>query len=91
MEIKEIKEAIKGIELLACTGAKIMSDGKIDTSDFGSIINLLTQAGILVEAIKGIKEIPEEIKDIDQAELIELGTELYQLVIKIKLAFESGK
>jgi hypothetical protein len=88
MEIKEVKELVKGIELLAVTAAEVMADGKVDSTDLGSAINLLSKSGVIVEAVKGIKEIPAEIKDVDQAELIELGSMLYELIIKVKEAAE---
>jgi len=91
MEIKEIKELIAGLELLGCAGANVMADGKVDSSDFGSVIELLTKAGVLVEAVKGIKDISEEIKDLKPEEIAELGSLLYGMIIKIKAAYEAGK
>ena len=91
MGIKEIKELLEGLKLLGVVGAEVMADGQINSSDIGAITKLLTNAGVLVEAVKGIKEIPAELKDLDQSELLELGTILYQMVVEIKAAYDSGK
>lgn len=82
--ILEMLEVIAGLELVGVAGAKIMADGQVNTSDFGTVVSLLTEFNVLVEAVKGANEIVAEAKDLDQAELLELGTRIYEVVRKIK-------
>ena len=80
--IKESKELLAGIELAAVAGIEIAKDG-LDVSDISKALELVKKSDVLIEAVKGIDGIDEEIKDLDQAELIELGTITFSLVKKI--------
>ena len=80
MDLKETKEAIAALELLAVDGAKILSDGKVNVADIPVALDLLTKLNVFVEAVKNIKEVPDELKDLDEKEVIELGLCIYGLI-----------
>ena len=85
-DIKEILEIIVGLELIGVTGAKVMADGKVNTSDLGAVVELLTKFNVLIDAVKGAKDSLGEAKDLDQAELLQIGTKVYEVVKNIKAA-----
>lgn len=77
--IKESKELLEGIELLAVSAKKIAKDG-VSLADLPEAIELLKKLDVLVAAVNGINQLDEELKDLDQAELIELGSKVFSLV-----------
>ena len=89
--IKETLELLDGVELLAVTGVAIAADKKVSASDLTHIVNLAKNAGVLVEAVKGIGELPAEVKDIDQQELMQLGMKAFEMAKSIKTAYEANK
>jgi hypothetical protein len=90
VSIKESKELLAGIELLAISGIEIAKDG-LDVSDIAKALELIKKIDVILEAVKGIDGLDEEIKDLDQAELIELGTIGFSLVKKIISASKEQK
>jgi len=84
--IKESKELVAGIQLLGVTAKKVMADGKLSKEDLPLALELITNANVLIEAVQGLGELKEEIKDVDQAELIELGAAVYGAIKAIKEA-----
>jgi len=87
MDIKESKELLVGLELVSVTIGDIAKDG-IGADDIAKLLPLLSQFQSLIDAVDGIKNIPSEIKDIDQLELIELGTQAYEMIKNIIAAFK---
>lgn len=77
--IKESKELLEGIELLALSAKSIAKDG-ISLADIPEALELLKKLDVLIAAVGGIGEIGEEVKDLDQAELIELGAKVFTLI-----------
>jgi hypothetical protein len=88
--IKESKELLAGVELAAVAGIEIAKDG-LGVEDISKALELIKKSDVLIEAVKGIDGIDEEIKDLDQAELIELGTIAFSLVKKIVAASKEQK
>lgn len=89
MEQKSVKETIEllnGIELLAVAGVKIAKDGKVAVDDLPHLITLATNVSTLVDAATGVEQIPAEVKDLSQAEMIEIVSKVYAVVAKIKEA-----
>lgn len=82
--IKEIKELVGGLSFLAETAATIMKDGKIGAEDLPAVITLLGRYDEIMNAFKGLSMIDEEIKDMDEAELVEVVKELFGLGRKIQ-------
>lgn len=83
MNIKETKELLEGIELIALNGAKIAKDG-INISDLAYLVDLAKNFEKLKLAYEGIDLVDDELKDIDEKELIELGVFAFNLVRKVK-------
>jgi len=83
-DVKEIKELISGLELLATSAAGIMKDGKIGVDDLPVVINLLGSYSTLSESFKGLSLIDDEIANMDEAELVEVVKAIFGLGQKIK-------
>lgn len=86
MGIKEIKELLAGLELLGVAAKKIAADGKVGVDDLAHLLDVAKKAEVLLAAIKDIDKIDDEIKALDQAEIIELVSAVLALVKKIKEA-----
>ena len=82
VSIKEITEVLDAIELLGVTISKASKDG-FTTADFIHLVDLLQNVNVFVDAVKDIGECVTEAKDIDQAELLTIGTKAYTLVKNI--------
>lgn len=70
--IKETKELFKGLGLVAKTAKNVAADGKVDFSDLAHVVELAKNSNVLIEAVKDVKEVPAEIKDLEKDELLEL-------------------
>lgn len=70
--IKETKELFKGLASVAKTAKDVAADGKVDFSDLKHVVKLAENSASIVEAVKDIKEVPAEVKDLDKEELLEL-------------------
>jgi hypothetical protein len=81
--IKESKELLEGVKVLAVSAKKIAKDG-VSLADLPEALELIKKIDILVEAVKGVDGIDEEVKDLDQAELVELGVAVFDIVKAIK-------
>jgi hypothetical protein len=82
--IKESLEFLDGIKVVGVTVADILKDGKVNLADLPKLLPLLQNVSVLVEAAKGVKEIPAEAKDLSEAELIQLGAKVFEIVRAIK-------
>lgn len=83
--IKEISELLDGVKLLAVSGKKIAKDG-ISAEDVAHVVTLFTNFNTIVEAYKGLGEASEEIKNLDQSEVIEIIGKLYEIVRDVEKA-----
>lgn len=70
--IKETKELFKGLALVVKAGKKVAADGKVDFSDIAHVVELAKSSSVIVEAVKDVKEVPAELKDLSKEELLEL-------------------
>jgi hypothetical protein len=84
--IKECLEIVKGVELIGVTAQEVLADGKINGEDLDSGVKLITSANVLVEAVKGLGEADDELKDLDDAEMIQLGSAVFSAIKAIKAA-----
>ncbi len=84
-DIKETKELLEGVKLLAVAGAKIAKDG-INVADLQHLVDLAKNFETIQEAFSNVKEVSEEVKDLDESEIIELVVILYKLVKEVKEA-----
>jgi len=60
--MKELKELLAGVEVLAVFGAKVGTDGKINLKDIAHVKELAEKRVTIIEAIKGVKEVDDELK-----------------------------
>lgn len=82
MGIKESLEILAAIELLGVSGIEIAKDG-INADDISKALDLIKNSDVLVEGVKGINLVDEEIKDLEQEELIQLGLAAFGMIKKI--------
>lgn len=85
MDIKNSMEILEAIELLGVSGKKIAKDG-VSLADLPEAIELLKKLDVLMAAIKDAELAVDEAKDLDQAELLQLGTKVYGVIKAIKEA-----
>jgi hypothetical protein len=83
--IKEISELIDGLALIG-EQAKKISKGGIGVEDIAHLVKLAQEFEVLKDAFGGLKEAGEEIKDLDQSEIIAIIGKLYELVKKVEKA-----
>lgn len=89
--INETMEVIKGLDLVADIAAAVFANGKIDGGDFLVVAAKLKELDVIVDAIQDADEIGEEIKDLDEAEVMQLGVAAYSLVKKVVEAVKKNK
>lgn len=70
--IKETKELFKGLGLVFKTVKSVAKDGKIDFSDLADVAALAKNSSVLIEAAKGVNEVPLELKDLSKEEILEI-------------------
>lgn len=85
MDLKNTLEIVESIKILAVAGKKISKDG-ITLADIPEAVELLKHIDVFVAAFKDAKEVVGEVKDLDQAELLQLGTALYGVFKEVKEA-----
>jgi len=76
MNIQNALEIVKAVEVLGVSVKKISKDG-ISLADLPEAIELVKQLDLFVAAFKDAGIAVEEIKDLDQAELLELGSKVF--------------
>ena len=81
--IKECLELLNGLEIVGVAVGKTVKDGKINAADLPHVMELINNFNVILEAVKGINELPAEVKDLDQAELLALGGKAYEVVKSI--------
>jgi hypothetical protein len=80
LDIHAIKKVSEGLDVILTAGFKIGADGKIDQKDIVPAIELLKGTPIIVAAAGELKEVLPEAKDLDQAELVEIGMLYYGMI-----------
>lgn len=89
MKIKESLELLAAVELGAVAGIEIAKDG-FGMDDLPKALALVKHSEVLIEGFKGLGEIGDEIKDLDQAELLELGVASFNVIKKIAAAIKAS-
>lgn len=82
--IKESKELMAALVVLAKAGYAIAKDKKVGLDDLGHLATLGKEFDTLLEGFKGLDELGSEIKDLDEVEAVELLTELFKGIKKVK-------
>ena len=82
--IKESKELIESIKLLAQFGYKVAEDKKIDLNDLQHAKDLFDNHKKILEGFKDLDKLDDEIKDLDLVEAQELLMDLFKAVKEVK-------
>ena len=75
--LKETLELLEGLKLIGIKAAMAFGDGKVDASDLAVLTGLMMEIGKLKDAFMGLDQIDDEFKDLDPAELAQLGAALF--------------
>lgn len=86
VEIKESLELIKSIEILGVAAKKILADGKVNFADAPVALELVKEIEPIIEGFKGLNKLGEEVKDLEQDELIQLGLAVFNAYKSVKNA-----
>ena len=86
--IKETLELLNAVQFLAVNVAAALKDGKINIDDLPVLLNLMKEVRIIIDGIRDFKEIPGEIGDIDQEEIVQLGFKIYEIIRAVKKEIE---
>jgi len=84
LDLKETLEMLKGFDLLLDCGLAIVKDGKVNWKDAATALKLLKQFEVIKDAAKDVSLIPDELKDLDQNEIVIFARELYPIHKKLK-------
>lgn len=84
--VKELLEAIKACEDIIEAVKMVMKDGKIDMSDLAVLKDLAAKQAEILDGVKGLGEIPAEVKDLDLAEAMVVVNELVAAIRRYKAA-----
>lgn len=88
--VKELLEFIEGTGLLTSTGFAIAHQG-LGVDDVPKVINLAKEYEVLKDAYTDMDEIPDEIKDMDQTELLLIVAGVYKVYRDSRSAYKTGK
>jgi hypothetical protein len=84
-DIKETLEVLKAVETLTETVGLVAADGKVNVADLVHLLNVVKNVQVFVEAVKGAKLIPAEVKDLSQEELVQVGAAALAIAKKVTL------
>lgn len=87
VEIKESLELIKAVEIIGIAGKKSFPEGKFTAaSALSASLELIKEIEPVIEGFKGLNKIDEEVKELEQDELIQLGLALFNAYKSVKNA-----
>lgn len=84
--VKELKELIIAIEPVAVFVKKVAADKKVGLDDLPYLIDLSKQLDTIAEGAQDVDQILAELKDLDEAEVMEVIGQLIKLAKAIKAA-----
>lgn len=87
--IKESLEVIAAAKLVGVNVVAAAKDG-IDMSDVQYAINIAKDSEKIVEAVKDVDLVDDEVKDLSQEELLQLGAAAFDMVKSIAAAAKSA-
>ncbi len=82
--IAETLELLNGLEIAAKAIAKISKDKKVNAEDLPTLVELASEFETLVKAFSNLEEVPQELKDLDEAEVIAIITKVYSIGKSVK-------
>lgn len=75
--IKETTEILEGLKVLATFAGNVAKDGKVGPADLVYLVDLGSHFPALADAGKDADEALAEIKDLDEAEVLSIVTQVY--------------
>lgn len=84
--VKEIKELLEGVKVLGIQTKKVLADGKVSLTDLPVLIEVFQNYQVLVDAVQGADQIPNEVKDLDGTEAQEVLAKVLEVANAIKAA-----
>ena len=87
-DIKNLLELLTAVELLAVTGAKVAKDKEVNKDDLVHVVTLAKNFELIANAVKDVDQLDEELKDLDEAELIAIVSKLFMIVKAVKAELE---
>ena len=84
-DIKNIIEVLEAIKVGAVPVKKALADG-LDAADLGALLELVKNYQVFLDAVEGIADIGEEIKDIESAEAVIIASKVFEVIKAIKSA-----
>lgn len=88
MDIKNTLEVLNAVEMLGVVGAKIAKDKEVSKEDLVHLASLANNFKLLVEAVKDVDQLDEELKDLDESELIAIVSKVFMIAKAIKAELE---
>lgn len=85
LTVKESKEFLEGLGLLGAKGVAIAKGG-LGVDDIPHVVSLAKDFEVLQKAVEGINLVDDELKNLDEAEAIELVACLFGVIKKIREA-----
>ena len=85
--VKELREALRAIRILAITGAAIAEEG-LELEDIQDVIKAAKKMDELKAGLDGKEEILSEIKDLDGAEVGLVISDIIKIVKDVKAAYD---
>lgn len=84
VNVKEIKELLAGLAVVAVAGKKIAADGKVGVDDLAPLIEAAKQFNTVLEGVKDLGEVDFKKLTIDEVQLV--LAEFALAVAKVKAA-----
>ena len=84
--IKESSELIRALVVLAKAGYGIAKDKKVAIDDLQHLASLGKDFDVLMSGFKGLDQIDDEVKDLDEVEATTLLAELFKGIKEVKAA-----
>lgn len=89
--ISESQDILKALGRVADLYGKLLSDGVVNFSDIVHVVDELKSVEVYVNAVKGAGDVDDELKDLDESELIALGLSAIKIVKRFIDAAKSSK
>jgi hypothetical protein len=84
--IKETLEFLESVEVLVVEGKKIAKDG-VSLADIPEALELFKKLDVIIAGGKDADKIyKEELKELDQSELIQIGAKVFEVINAFKAA-----
>lgn len=86
MDIKESKEVIEGLKVLAKFAGNVLEDGKVSSGDLTHLVSLALEFEKIAVAVKDAELAVAELKELSQPELLEIVSGFYGVFAEFKAA-----